>query len=89
MSNDKYQLDYLLTFSLAFLLENGALYHIAHSVALLEYLVTLYFKPELKRHAYVSLIGELPGFILWWDAHVFNAWQNTCQASHLLCQDKS
>ncbi|OBZ70302.1 Protein-S-isoprenylcysteine O-methyltransferase, partial [Grifola frondosa] len=38
----------------SFLLENGALYHVAHSVALLEYLITLYFKPSFKSHAYVS-----------------------------------
>ena len=41
----------------AFLLENGALYHIAHSVALLEYLITLYFKPEWKQFPYISLVG--------------------------------
>ena len=42
----------------AFLLENGALYHIAHSVALAEYLATLHLKPEYKQHPYVSIIGE-------------------------------
>ncbi|KAI0661056.1 protein-s-isoprenylcysteine O-methyltransferase [Cubamyces menziesii] len=41
----------------SFLLENGALYHIAHSVALLEYLITLYFKPEWKQFPYISLVG--------------------------------
>ncbi|KAI0353593.1 protein-s-isoprenylcysteine O-methyltransferase [Trametes cingulata] len=41
----------------SFLLENGALYHIAHSIALSEYLITLYFKPEWKQHAYISSIG--------------------------------
>lgn len=42
----------------AFLLENGAMYHVAHSVALTEYLITLYFKPEWKHHQYVTLAGE-------------------------------
>ncbi|TFK91472.1 protein-s-isoprenylcysteine O-methyltransferase [Polyporus arcularius HHB13444] len=41
----------------SFLLENGALYHIAHSVALFEYLVTLYVKPEYKQYPYVTLVG--------------------------------
>ncbi|KAI0081712.1 ICMT-domain-containing protein [Panus rudis PR-1116 ss-1] len=41
----------------SFLLENGATYHIAHGSALIEYLTTLYFKPELKSHPYASLIG--------------------------------
>ncbi|KAI0638117.1 ICMT-domain-containing protein [Trametes polyzona] len=41
----------------SFLLENGALYHVAHSVALSEYLITLYFKPEWKHHHYVSTAG--------------------------------
>lgn len=34
------------------------MYHVAHSVALTEYLVTLYFKPEWKHHQYVTLAGE-------------------------------
>lgn len=42
----------------AFLLENGAHYHIAHGVALLEYLTTLYFKPSMKIYPYISHIGE-------------------------------
>ncbi|KAI0375571.1 protein-s-isoprenylcysteine O-methyltransferase [Pilatotrama ljubarskyi] len=41
----------------SFLLENGALYHVAHSVALSEYLITLYLKPEWKRYPYLSYIG--------------------------------
>ncbi|OSD04178.1 protein-s-isoprenylcysteine O-methyltransferase [Trametes coccinea BRFM310] len=41
----------------SFLLENGALYHIAHSVALFEYLTTLYFKPEWKLYPYVTAVG--------------------------------
>ncbi len=48
----------------AFLLENGAMYHVAHSVALTEYLITLYFKPEWKHHQYVSLAGESCHIIL-------------------------
>ncbi|KAI9001078.1 protein-s-isoprenylcysteine O-methyltransferase [Trametes punicea] len=43
----------------SFLLENGALYHIAHSVALLEYFITLYFKPEWKTYPYVTSIGVI------------------------------
>lgn len=34
------------------------MYHIAHVTALTEYLITLYFKPEFKQHAYVSQLGE-------------------------------
>lgn len=34
------------------------MYHIAHGTALAEYLLTLYFKPELKTHSYVSDIGQ-------------------------------
>lgn len=34
------------------------MYHVAHSVALTEYLITLYFKPEWKHHQYVTLAGE-------------------------------
>lgn len=43
--------------SLAFLLENGAMYHGAHAVALSEYLLTLYFKPEYKQWPHVSFLG--------------------------------
>jgi protein-S-isoprenylcysteine O-methyltransferase len=42
---------------IAFLLNNGNLYHIAHTIALTEYLVTLYFKPEAKKFAYISQLG--------------------------------
>ncbi len=45
--------------SLAFLLENGAMYHVAHALALSEYLLTLYFKPEYKQWHYVSFLGTL------------------------------
>ncbi|KAJ7180209.1 Isoprenylcysteine carboxyl methyltransferase family-domain-containing protein [Mycena crocata] len=41
----------------SFLLENGATYHIAHGTAVAEYLLTLYLKPSLKTHPYVSLFG--------------------------------
>ncbi|EJF61178.1 protein-s-isoprenylcysteine O-methyltransferase [Dichomitus squalens] len=41
----------------SFLLENGAMYHVAHSVALIEYLLTLYFEPGYKQWPYVSLVG--------------------------------
>jgi protein-S-isoprenylcysteine O-methyltransferase len=45
--------------SSAFLLENGAMYHIANGTALVEYLVTLYFSPSSKSHRYISFIGAL------------------------------
>jgi protein-S-isoprenylcysteine O-methyltransferase len=41
----------------AFLLDNGAMYHIANGVALFEYLITIYFKPALKSYPYVTIIG--------------------------------
>lgn len=34
------------------------MYHIAHSVALTEYLITLWFKPTIKAHVYVTAVGE-------------------------------
>ncbi|KAF8640078.1 hypothetical protein AX17_001318 [Amanita inopinata Kibby_2008] len=43
----------------SFLLDNGALYHVANGTALSEYLVTLYFKPSSKSQPYVSVIGIL------------------------------
>ncbi|TCD68210.1 hypothetical protein EIP91_011382 [Steccherinum ochraceum] len=43
----------------SFLLENGAQYHIAHSVALAEYLVTLYFWPSVKTHTYIVALGVI------------------------------
>ena len=33
-------------------------YHIAHSVAIVEYLLTLYCNPTLKINSYVSQVGE-------------------------------
>ncbi|KAG6831136.1 hypothetical protein H0H92_012561 [Tricholoma furcatifolium] len=41
----------------SFLLDNGAMYHIANGTALTEYLLTLYFKPSLKTYSYATLIG--------------------------------
>lgn len=41
----------------SFLLNNGKSYHIAHTVAILEYLLTSYFIPGWKRYQYVSEIG--------------------------------
>ncbi|KAG9317421.1 Isoprenylcysteine carboxyl methyltransferase family-domain-containing protein [Chiua virens] len=41
----------------SFLLENGAMYHIANGIALVEYLVTLFFSPSSKTFAYISTIG--------------------------------
>ncbi|KAF9226568.1 ICMT-domain-containing protein [Gyrodon lividus] len=43
----------------SFLLDNGAMYHIANGIALVEYLVTLYFSPSSKVHPYISAIGIL------------------------------
>lgn len=45
-------------FHVAFLLDNGAMYHIANGIALSEYLLTLYFLPSAKTYPYVSLVGE-------------------------------
>ncbi|KAG1752685.1 Isoprenylcysteine carboxyl methyltransferase family-domain-containing protein [Suillus paluster] len=41
----------------SFLLDNGPMYHVANGTALVEYLITLYFKPSLKAHPYISTIG--------------------------------
>ncbi|KAH9951648.1 protein-s-isoprenylcysteine O-methyltransferase [Amylocystis lapponica] len=41
----------------SFLLENGAQYHVAHSAAIVEYVVTLYFWPSCKGLPYVSIAG--------------------------------
>ncbi|PFH52820.1 hypothetical protein AMATHDRAFT_79510 [Amanita thiersii Skay4041] len=41
----------------SFLLDNGALYHIANGTALLEYVVTLHYKPTSKSYRYCSMIG--------------------------------
>jgi len=41
----------------SFLLENGNLYHIAHSTAIIEYIITNYFRPSWKEYPYVSVIG--------------------------------
>jgi len=43
----------------SYLLDNGALYHIANGTALLEYLVSLYFMPTSKSYHFVSQIGIL------------------------------
>ncbi|KAM5540446.1 hypothetical protein V8D89_005904 [Ganoderma adspersum] len=43
----------------SFLLENGAMYHVAHALAVTEYLLTLYFKPEYKQWPYVSFLGTI------------------------------
>lgn len=42
----------------AFLLDNGSTYHIANSTALVEYMITLYFKPSWKATPYLTPIGE-------------------------------
>ncbi|VDB85438.1 unnamed protein product [Peniophora sp. CBMAI 1063] len=41
----------------SFLLDNGAMYHVAHSLAITEYLMTLYFKPSVKTHPYATRVG--------------------------------
>ncbi|KAH8105905.1 ICMT-domain-containing protein [Cristinia sonorae] len=41
----------------SFLLENGVQYHLAHSTALVEYLLTLYFAPTFKTHTYITAAG--------------------------------
>jgi len=41
----------------SFLLDNGSMYHVAHSTALLEYLLTLYFQPSAKTYPYLSQVG--------------------------------
>ena len=43
----------------AFLLDNGMQYHYAHTTAVIEYLVTLYFAPSFKMHPYLTPIGIL------------------------------
>ncbi|KAG2367281.1 Isoprenylcysteine carboxyl methyltransferase family-domain-containing protein [Suillus spraguei] len=40
----------------SFLLDNGAMYHIANGSALVEYLIILYLKPSLKAYHYISTI---------------------------------
>jgi len=41
----------------SYLLDNGAMYHIANGTALTEYLITLYLKPSLKAYPYVTSAG--------------------------------
>ncbi|KAG7096839.1 hypothetical protein E1B28_004248 [Marasmius oreades] len=43
----------------SFLLDNGYIYHVANGTAVAEYLITLYLKPSLKSHSYLSQIGIL------------------------------
>ena len=43
---------------IAFLLDNGAQYHIANGTALVEYLLTLYFWPNSKMNKLASTVGE-------------------------------
>jgi len=42
---------------IAYLLENGNEYHIAHTVALVEHLILWHFWPSAKRHAYLTPMG--------------------------------
>lgn len=57
-----FTIQWILTLLAAFLLDNGAMYHIANGTALGEYLLTLYFKPSLKSYAYVSAVGKCFSF---------------------------
>lgn len=41
----------------AFLLDNGREYHIAHAVALLEFTISAYFFPNSRRWSYITPIG--------------------------------
>ncbi|THV08453.1 ICMT-domain-containing protein [Dendrothele bispora CBS 962.96] len=41
----------------SFLLDNGSMYHIANGSAVIEYLITLYFKPGFKSHTWISFVG--------------------------------
>ncbi|KAI0322487.1 ICMT-domain-containing protein [Amylostereum chailletii] len=50
----------------SFLLDNGSMYHIAHSLAVSEYLVSLYLKPSWKAHPYISAIGLVMVLTGWW-----------------------
>ncbi|KAK2466294.1 hypothetical protein APHAL10511_001936 [Amanita phalloides] len=46
----------------SFLLDNGALYHVANGTAMTEYLLSLYFWPHSKSNHSVSAIGVLMVF---------------------------
>ena len=48
----------------AFVLDNGSMYHIAHGTALAEYLLSLYLVPSWKSYSTISWIGAL-AFILY------------------------
>jgi len=41
----------------SFLLDNGAMYHIANGTAVAEYLITLFFKPTFKSYPYLTPLG--------------------------------
>ncbi|KAA1466335.1 ICMT-domain-containing protein [Dentipellis sp. KUC8613] len=41
----------------SFLLDNGALYHIANGLALFEYLTTVFWKSSMKQYPYLSTLG--------------------------------
>jgi len=41
----------------AYLLENGSMYHFAHTAAIVEFLVSRYFTPSFKSFPYVSQVG--------------------------------
>ncbi|KIJ70062.1 hypothetical protein HYDPIDRAFT_77727 [Hydnomerulius pinastri MD-312] len=43
----------------SFLLDNGAMYHVANGIALVEYLITLYFSPSLKAYPCISAIAGI------------------------------
>jgi len=41
----------------SFLLENGTMYHIAHAVAITEFVLTTFFAPNFKRYASIARLG--------------------------------
>ena len=43
---------------IAFLLDNGYQYHLAHGIALTEYLITTYLRPQWKSFPYISVLGS-------------------------------
>jgi protein-S-isoprenylcysteine O-methyltransferase len=48
----------------AFLLNNGRMYHAANSFAVIEYLLSLHFKPSWKLHTYITCAGLVLWFFL-------------------------
>lgn len=53
----------LTAVQLAYLLDNGSMYHIANGTALMEYLISRYLWPSSKSWPYVSLLGRDSAFL--------------------------